>query len=185
MFGSLNCLSFLPYKVEMRSHPKSLSLASQAVATAVIVCLSSQAFGQGATWRQNALKACKSERCRSEVENHYEESVSKGLKFVDCVETFSLAAALTNNEAAQSVVAAGVAACGGDLNEFQDAVRSMIAGDPRYSKVPQAEVEKLQQQWTKYIINNANSRILPAILVLRANQNQNRPGGPGGTPQPE
>ena len=167
----------------MRSRPKASSLASQAAVTAVILCLSSQAFGQGATWRQNALKACKSERCRSEVENSYEESVSKGLKFVDCVETFSLAAALTSSEPAQSVVGAGVAACGGDLNAFQDAVRSMISGDPRYARTPQAEVEKLQQQWTKYIINNANSRIVPAILVLRANQN--RQGGSEGARQPE
>jgi hypothetical protein len=152
---------------------------------AAIVCVSSQALGQGATWRQNALKACKTDRCRDGVDASYEESLSQGVKFMSCVETFSLATALSRNESAQSVVSAGVAACSRELGSFQETVRSMIADDPRYTKAPQEELEKLGQQWTDYIIRNATSQVLPAILVLRATQNQNRRRDPEGAGKAE
>jgi hypothetical protein len=145
---------------------------------AAIIGVCPQSYGQGATWRQNALKACTTERCRSDVDAYYEKSLAQGVKFMTCVETFSLATAVSSNESAQSVVSAGVAACTRELADFQNDVRSMIDYDPRYRKAPLETVEKLKQQWTDYIISNTRLQVLPAILVLRAGQNQDRRSKP-------
>jgi hypothetical protein len=175
----------------MQSHSKpclritSKRSVSTVLMIAAVVCASPQTYGQGATWRQNALKACKTERCRDNVDAYYEESLSQGVKFMNCVETFSLAAALTSKESAQSVVSAGVAACSRELGDFQKSVRLMIADDPRYTKAPQETVERSNQQWTDYIINNAKSQVLPAILVLRASRNQDRRRDTEGASKPE
>ena len=133
------------------------------------VCISSQAYGQAATWRTNALKACKTERCRNDVEAYYDQTLSQGVKFLNCVEAFSLDNALNNNEVAQTVANSGVDACSAELGDYRKAVHLMIDNDPRGRK---PEQERLDDQIVKLLVENAKSQALPRILVLRAERKQ-------------
>jgi hypothetical protein len=133
------------------------------------VCVPSLAYGQAATWRDSALKACQTDLCRNSVEAYYDQSVSRGVRFMTCVETFSLANALSSNEAAQRVASSGVDACGRELNEYREATRLMITNDPRGKNPAQ---KSLEDQLTKSLVENATSQVIPRILGLRAERKQ-------------